>query len=124
VQSNNIRASLMLRILKWTRRTKIVEQIVDSVNDLVESIANTASEALEPATESLGPKPKRQSVPDYEFPAHDSYTLSTPVKKPAAKKKAQLATTQSKAPPRIHRASKAKTPSSFRSRESRSVRDE
>src|SRR5437762_14090355 len=47
----------------------VVEQIVDSVNDLVESIANTASEALEPATRSPGPKPKRQSVPDYEFPA-------------------------------------------------------
>ena len=47
----------------------VVEQIADSVNDLVESIANTASEALEPATQSSGPKPERQSVPDYEFPA-------------------------------------------------------
>ena len=70
----------------------VVEQIVDSVNDLVESIANTASEALEPATRSPGPKPKRQSVPDYEFPAASSAnTVSTPVKKPAAKKKTQVA---------------------------------
>ena len=71
----------------------VVEQIVDGVNDLVESIANTASEAaFAPATRSPAPKPKRQSVPDYEFPAASSAnTLSTPVKKPAAKKKTQLA---------------------------------
>src|SRR5256885_4562579 len=68
----------------------VVEQIVDGVNDLVESIANTASEALEPATPSPGLKPKRQSVPDYEFPAPSrANTVSTPVKKPAAKKKIQ-----------------------------------
>ena len=68
----------------------VVEQIVDNVNDLVESIANTASEAFAPATRSPAPKPKRQSVPDYEFPAASSAnTLSTPVKKPAAKKKTQ-----------------------------------
>ena len=69
----------------------VVEQIVDGVNDLVESIANTASEAaFAPATRSPAPKPKRQSVPDYEFPAASSAnTLSTPVKKPAAKKKTQ-----------------------------------
>ena len=75
------------------RDKNVVEQIVDSVNDLVESVANTASEALEPATHSPGPKPKRQSVPDYEFPAAASSanTVSTPVKKPAAKKKTQLA---------------------------------
>ena len=70
----------------------VVEQIVDGVNDLVESIANTASEALEPATRSPGPKPKRQSVPDYEFPAPSGANpLSTPMKKPAAKKKTQAA---------------------------------
>jgi len=71
----------------------VVEQIVDGVNDLVESIANTASEALEPATRSPGPKPKRQSVPDYEFPAPSGANpLSTPMmKKPAAKKKTQPA---------------------------------
>jgi hypothetical protein len=74
------------------KEKNVVEQIVDSVNDLVESIANTASEALEPATQSSGPKPKRQSVPDYEFPASSrANTVSTPVKKPAAKKKAPLA---------------------------------
>jgi len=68
----------------------LVEQIVDGVNDLVESIANTASEAFAPATRSPPPKPKRQSVPDYEFPAASSAnTLFTPVKKPAAKKKTQ-----------------------------------
>ena len=68
----------------------VVEQIVDSVNDLVESIANTASEAFEPATQSSGPKPERQSVPDYEFPAPSSANpVSPPVKKPAAKKKTQ-----------------------------------
>jgi hypothetical protein len=72
----------------------VVEQIVDSVNDLVEGIANTASEALEPATQSPGPKPKRQSVPNYEFPAPSrANTVSTPVKKPAAKKKTPLAKT-------------------------------
>jgi hypothetical protein len=70
----------------------VVEQIVDSVNDLVESIANTASEALEPATRSSGPKPKRQSVPDYEFPAPSRpNSVSTPVKRPAAEKKTQVA---------------------------------
>ena len=70
----------------------VVEQIVDNVNDLVESIANTASEAFAPATQSRTPKPKRQSVPDYEFPAASSAnTVSTPVKKPAVKKKTQLA---------------------------------
>src|SRR5438045_1818187 len=70
----------------------VVEQIVDGVNDLVESIANTASEALEPATRSPGPKPKRQSVPDYEFPAPSGANPpSTPMKKPAAKKKTQPA---------------------------------
>src|SRR5437762_9536404 len=57
----------------------VVEQIVDSVNDLVESIANTASEALEPATRSPGPKPKRQSVPDYEFPAPSGGRVELPV---------------------------------------------
>src|SRR3954451_3670806 len=68
----------------------VVEQIVDGINDLVESIANTASEALEPATRSPGPKPKRQSVPDYEFPAPSGANpLSTPMKKPAANKKTQ-----------------------------------
>ena len=74
------------------RDKNVVEQIVDSVNDLVESVANTASEALEPATHSPGPKPKRQSVPDYEFPAPSGANpLSTPMKKPAAKKKTQPA---------------------------------
>jgi hypothetical protein len=72
----------------------VIEQIVDSVNDLVESIANTASEALKPATQSSGPKPKRQSVPDYEFPATSrANPQSTPVKKPATKQKTQLAKT-------------------------------
>ena len=72
----------------------VIERIVDSVNDLVESIANTASEALEPATQSPGRRPKRQSVPDYEFPAPSKANPpSTPVKKPAAKKKTQLAKT-------------------------------
>src|SRR4051794_33284746 len=70
----------------------VVEQIVDGVNDLVESIANTASETFEPATQSPAPKPKRQSVPDYEFPAPSGANpLSTPMKKPAAKKKTQPA---------------------------------
>src|SRR2546423_13033640 len=65
----------------------VVEQIVDGVNDLVESIANTASEALEPATRSPAPKPKSQSVPDYEFPAPSGANpLSTPMKKLAADK--------------------------------------
>jgi len=50
----------------------VVEQIVDGVNDLVESIANTASEALEPTTQPPGPTLKKQSVPDYEFPAPSS----------------------------------------------------
>jgi len=108
------------------KEKNVVEQIVDSVDDLVESIANTASEAFEPATQPPTPKSQRQSVPDYEFPAAASSanTVSTPVKKPAAKKKTQLAKNRSKTPSRIHRASKAKTSSSFRRRESRSVRDE
>src|SRR5204863_8175049 len=44
------------------------------------------------AARSPGPKPKRQSVPDYEFPAPSGANpLSTPMKKPAAKKKTQPA---------------------------------
>jgi len=49
----------------------VIEQIADTVNDIVEEIANTASGALDDA-EPGSKNPHRQSVPNYEFPVADS----------------------------------------------------
>jgi hypothetical protein len=51
------------------KEKSVIEQIADKLNDVVENIANTASEALDTPTQPPGQKPKRQSVPDYEFPS-------------------------------------------------------
>ena len=50
----------------------VIEQLVDKVNDFVETIAKTASDALDDAIEPASVKPNRQPVPSYEFPAPDS----------------------------------------------------
>jgi hypothetical protein len=67
------------------KEKNIIEQIADKVNDLFEGIANTASDAFDRPIEPA-PKPVRQSVPAYEFPAPDTIN---PVasKKPNAKKR-------------------------------------
>jgi hypothetical protein len=41
----------------------VIEQIVDKVNDFVETIANTASDALDNAIEPASVKPNRQPEP-------------------------------------------------------------
>jgi hypothetical protein len=66
------------------KEKNVVEQIVDKVNDLVESIANTASDALDQATEPATANPKRQSVPAYEFPAPAPNRASAQMKKTGA----------------------------------------
>ena len=68
----------------------LVEQIADSVNDLVEGIAITASEALD-ADEPVSATQERQSVPSYEFPAPDSAAApaALPTKQGGAKKSAK-----------------------------------
>jgi hypothetical protein len=66
----------------------VIEQLVDKVNDFVETIANTASDALDDAIEPASVKPNRQPMPSYEFPAPDSTVtpVSIRTKKRATKK--------------------------------------
>jgi hypothetical protein len=66
----------------------VIEQLVDKVNDFVETITNTASDALDDVVEPASVRPNKQAVPSYEFPVPDSPATSAPVqtKKRATKK--------------------------------------
>jgi len=49
----------------------VIEQIVDTVNDFVETVANTASDALDKAMEQTAAKPDEQPISDDVTHAND-----------------------------------------------------